>query len=216
MYIPRCTPGDTSLIDRLTSKTDYQFNRDLFEAMHRLNDGHTCMSFCHQVALHDHLPLPDYQTNCYNAYFYYIPTPIVLLDTGIHIAPDLATLSEQLGLEFEEFYERKGFNWKRLAGAEVHEIGGVKAWEYINYISNKIVGTFLDENVRMNGVFSSYRMPELVHEQTQGYLAARNFLMETSLEFSVVPVNTTSNEPERVKVPFVAAYHGEPFKDKES
>lgn len=39
------SPGDTSLIDRLTAKTDYQFNRDLYEVVSRLNDGHTCTSF---------------------------------------------------------------------------------------------------------------------------------------------------------------------------
>jgi len=44
------TPRATSLIDRLTAKTDYQFNRDLFEVVNRLNDGHTCTSFCRQVA----------------------------------------------------------------------------------------------------------------------------------------------------------------------
>ena len=43
-------PRDTSLIDHFAVKSDYQFNRDLFEAMNRLNDGHTCMSFYHQVA----------------------------------------------------------------------------------------------------------------------------------------------------------------------
>jgi len=98
----------------------------------------------------------------------------------------------------------------------VHKIGGLPAWEYIDYISDNVAGIFLDHNVRVNGVFSSYVMQGSVHRQRLGFLASRNFLMETSLEFSIVPVNTTSNEPECVKVPFVASYNGAPFKNKES
>ena len=166
--------------------------------------------------VHDLLPPSDYKPNCYLTYKFIIPTPIVLLDTGIYIAPDIATLFEPFGPDFTAFYDKKGFNWKRLAGARVHKIGGLPAWEYIDYIADSVVGIFLDHNVRVNTVFSSYTMPGPVHQQRLGFLASRNFLMETSLEFSVVPVNTTSNEPESVKVPFVAVYTGAPFKNKES
>lgn len=38
--------------------------------------------------------------------------------------------------------------------------------------------------------------------------------METALELSVVPANSTSKKLECVKVPFVASYSGQPFKDK--
>ena len=166
--------------------------------------------------VHNLLPPSDFQPNCYLTYRFIIPTPIVLLDTGIYIAPDIATLFEPSGPNFTAFYEKKGFNWKRLAGARVRKIGGVPAWEYIDYISDNVVGIFLDHNVRVNSVFSSYTMPVSVHQQRLGFLASRNFLMEMSLEFFVVPVNTTSNEPERVKVPFVALYTGAPFENKGS
>jgi len=98
------------------------------------------------------LPPSDFQPNCYLTYRFIIPTPIVLLDTGIYIAPDIATLFEPSGPNFTAFYEKKGFNWKRLAGARVRKIGGVPAWEYIDYISDNVVGIFLDHNVRMNSV----------------------------------------------------------------
>ena len=158
----------------------------------------------------------DFLPNCYFTFKFIIPTPIVLLGTGIYIAPDIVTLFEPLGPDFAAFYEKKGLDWKRLAGARVHKIGGLPAWEYIDYISDNVVGTFLDHNVRVNGVFSSYAIQGSVYMQSLGFLASRNFLMETSLEFSIVPVNTTSKEPERVKVPFVALYNGAPFKNKES
>jgi hypothetical protein len=158
----------------------------------------------------------DFQPNCYLTYRFIIPTPIVLLDKGIYIAPDIVTLFESTGPDFTAFYEEKGFDWKRLAGARVHKIGGLPAWEYIDYISDNVVGNFLDHNVRVNSVFSSYAIQGSVHKQSLGFLASRNFLMETSLEFTLVPVNTTSKEPECVKVPFVALYRGAPFKNKES
>jgi hypothetical protein len=145
-----------------------------------------------------------------------IPAPVILLDKGIFIAPEIAELFGHLGPEFEEFYTNRGFNWRRLAGAEVRKIGGIPAWEYIGYISDNVAGVFLDFNVRVNFALSGYMMRGLVTRQRLGILASRNFLMETSLEFSVVPVNATSTEPEHVKVPFVAVFNGAPFKDKES
>jgi len=38
-------PADILLIDGISAKTDYQFNRDLYEAVNRLHDGHTCAFF---------------------------------------------------------------------------------------------------------------------------------------------------------------------------
>jgi len=38
-------PGDILLIDGVSAKTDYQFNRDLYDAVNRLYDGHTCAFF---------------------------------------------------------------------------------------------------------------------------------------------------------------------------
>ena len=165
---------------------------------------------------HKHFPPSDYQPNCYLTYLYFIPTPIVLLDTGIHIAPDIADLFGQYGATFTAFYEKKGFDWKRLAGAKVHRIGGLPAWEYIDYIADKVAGVYLDHNVRVNSAFSSYMMLESGHTQRLGFVAARNFLMETSLEFSVVPVNSTSEKSESLKVPFIASYAGASFEDEES
>ena len=74
------TFGDTSLIVHLTSKTDYQFNRDLIDVVNQLNDGHFCTLFCHQVAsfmtfyLRQKLP-PSLRIR-YN--------PIILLDMEIY------------------------------------------------------------------------------------------------------------------------------------
>ena len=61
-----------------------------------------------------------------------LPAPIVLLDTGVFIAPDSNVLFDQLGPDFAKYFEKKGFDWKRLAGAKVLEIGGVSALDYID------------------------------------------------------------------------------------
>ena len=208
---------DTSLIGRVTTKSDYLFNRDLYDVLNRLYDGHTGVYFFSPNGFaHDHFRPLVYLPHCYLAYFYLLPASVVLLDTGIHIAPDSDTLFDGLGHNFTSFYEEKGVDWKRLAGARVLEIEGRPAWEYIDYIADNVAGDILDHNARTNLAFSTYFFDNSTHLRLFGLVASRNFLMETSLELSVVPVNSTSKEPERVKVPFVASYLGEPFEDKNS
>src|SRR5579863_3598185 len=153
---------------------------------------------------HNSFQTSVYQPNCYLTYRFYTPTALVLLDKGIYIAPNIVTLFEGLGSNFTAFYKEKGVDWKRLAGARVLEIGGLPAWEYIDYLADKVAGGFLDHNVRTNLVFSSYLFFNSAHRQSLGDAASRNFLMESSLDLSVVPVNSTSKKPESVKVPFVA------------
>ena len=64
------TSGDTSPIDCPTAKADYQFNQDLFDVVKRLNDGHICTLFCHQVASFMTSPL---RQRCHFPYEFLIP-----------------------------------------------------------------------------------------------------------------------------------------------
>ena len=96
--------------------------------------------------------------NCYNSYQNILPAPVVILDNGIFIAPDSVELLNQLGSNFTHFFVAKKFNWQRLAGARVLTIGGLPASDYIDKIARTVSGNYLDHNVRVNSVVSSYRI----------------------------------------------------------
>jgi hypothetical protein len=156
-------------------------------------------------------PVTVWFPNCYNAYQNVLPTPIVILDNGIFIAPHSVEFLSQIGSNFTEFFAAKKFDWKRLAGARVLMIGGLPASDYIDEIARTVSGNFLDHNVRVNSVVSSYWIPNITISQRLGDLAGPFFLTQTSLNFSLVPVSSTV--PEFVDVPFVASFTGTPFTD---
>ncbi|KAH9012207.1 hypothetical protein EDB84DRAFT_1645112 [Lactarius hengduanensis] len=172
--------------------TDYDFNRDLWDFTTQLNDGHT-----------------RWFPTCYNTYQNILPAPVVLLDDGIFIAPDTVELLNGLGPDFAGFFAAKNFNWQRLAGARVLTIGGLPSSVYIDEIARTVSGNYLSHNVRVNSVVSSYGVADTGFFQSFGDLAASSFLTQTSLTFSVIPVNSSSSEV--VEVPFVAAFVGESF-----
>lgn len=149
--------------------------------------------------------------NCYNTYQNILPAPVVILDNGISIAPDSVELLNQLGSEFTDFFAAKSFNRTRLAGARVITIGGLPASDYIDEIARTVSGNFLDHNVRVNSVVSSYQIVDTTFSQRVGDLAGALFLTQTSLNFLLTPVNSTV--PESVDVPFVAAFAGASFTD---
>jgi hypothetical protein len=152
--------------------------------------------------------------NCYNTYQNILPAPVVILDNGIFIAPDSDEFLNQLGSNFTDFFVAKNFNWQRLAGAQVLTIGGLPASDYIDKIARTVSGNYLDHNVRVNSVVSSYRIVNTTFSQRVGDLAGPLFLTQKSLNFSLIPVNSTV--PEFVDVPFVAALVGASFTDVRS
>ena len=139
-----------------------------------------------------------------------LPAPIVLLDAGVFIAPDSNVLFDQLGPDFAKYFEKKGFDWKRLAGAKVLEIGGVSALDYIDQVARTASGGFLDHNIRVNSVITSYQLPNGTLSQRLGDLASYPVLRQTSLNFSLIPINSPSGSPEFIDVPFVASLNGQP------
>ncbi|KAH8986936.1 hypothetical protein EDB86DRAFT_2206928 [Lactarius hatsudake] len=186
--------ADIARINSTHYATDYDFNRDLWDFTTQLNDGHT-----------------RWFPNCYNSYQNLLPAPIVILDKGIFIAPDAVEFLNQLGPNFTAFFAAKQFNWQRLAGAKVLTIGGLPASVYIDNIARNVSGNYLDHNVRVNSVVSSYRIVNTDFSQRLGDLAGPLFLTQTSLKFSLIPVNSTISEV--VDVPFVSDFIGVPFTD---
>jgi hypothetical protein len=108
------------------------------------------------------------------------------------------------------------FDWKRLAGAKVLRIGGYRARDYIDKVAHTESGNFLDHNVRVNSVISSYQMFNGAFSRRLGDLASSYVLKKTSLLFTIIPANSTTGLPEKVDVPFVAAFVGEQFDDGQS
>lgn len=187
-------------IQRINStqyETDYDFNRDLYDFINQMNDGHT-------------LWIPY----CYVTYNNILPAPIVLLDNGVFIAPDSDKLISSIGPGYISFLDEKGFDWKRLAGAEVIQIGGVPVLDYIDNIAETVSGKFLDHNVRVNSVVSSYRIIGSDWSQGFGDHASELFLKQTSLDILLIPKGSATLE--MVNVPFVAEFIGNNFADGSS
>ncbi|KAI9513403.1 hypothetical protein F5148DRAFT_3736 [Russula earlei] len=176
--------------------TDYDFNMDLYDLTNQLNDGHT-----------------RWLPTCYLTYQNILPAPIVLLDEGVFIAPDSDSLFDQFGSNFTDYFAAKGLDWRRLAGAKVLEIGGMPACDYIDSVARTASGNYLDHNVRVNSVLSSYQLPNGNLSQRLGDLASSLVLRQTSLKFSLIPVDSPSGNPECIDVPFVAFFGGNPFDD---
>lgn len=189
--------GQIQRINSTQYETDYDFNRDLYDFINQMNDGHT-------------LWLPY----CYFTYNNLLPAPIVLLDNGVFIVPDSEKLFDKIGSGFTSFLAEKGFDWKRLAGAEVIEIDGLPVLDYIDKIARTVTGTYLDHNVRVNSVVSSYRIVGSEWSQRFGDHASELFLKQTSLDMLLIPNGSTS--PEMVNVPFVAEFVGNDFADGSS
>jgi len=133
------------------------------------------------------------------------------------VAPDSVELFSQFDKGFARYFEKKGLDWKRLAGAKVINIEGIPARQYIDEIARTKSGDFLDHNVRVNSVVSSYRLlstPTGNFSQRVGDLAGQFFPTRNNLTFDIIYANLSMVE--RVRLPFVAAFIGNSFTDKAS
>ena len=93
------------------------------------------------------------------------------------------------------------------------EIGGLPALDYIDQVAKTASGNYLDHNIRVNSVVSSYRIIGQKYSQRLGDLASELFLQQTSLEFKLITKGSSSSAPETVDVPFIAAFIGNIFTD---
>ena len=130
---------------------------------------------------------------------------------NVFIIPDLVDLVSLLGTGFTGFFDSIGFDWQRLAGAKVLSIAGQDPFTYIDHIASTVSGNYLDHGVRVNSVFSSYRIVNTDFSQRFGDLAGPPFPDQDSLTFTLTTANST--KVETVTVPYLADFLGVPFTD---
>ncbi|KAJ6588363.1 hypothetical protein B0H19DRAFT_1248035 [Mycena capillaripes] len=178
--------------------TDYDFNVDLYNFITELNDGHTRW-------------FPD----CYTSFQNLLPAPIVSLEVkgvqGVYIVPDLVDFVSLLGPDYTDLIT---IDWQRLAGAKVISIAGQDPYAYVDFIAKTVSGNYLDHGVRVNSVFSSYRLSGAAYSQRFGDLAGPTGVAQNSLTFKLITVNSTKIET--VTLPYIASFAGVPFTDKAS
>ncbi|KAF8958955.1 hypothetical protein BDZ97DRAFT_1429044 [Flammula alnicola] len=181
--------------------TDYDFNKALYDFTTQLNDGHT-----------------RYFPTCYNAFQNILPAPVISLEENgvqnVFIAPDSVAFISLLGPSFTSFFDSIKFNWQRLAGAKVLEIEGMDAYDYVDLIAKTVSGNYLDHGVRVNSVFTSYRISGTSFSQRLGDLAGPVDVTHTSLTFKLIAAG--SNKIETVQIPFLASFTGTAFTDSAS
>ncbi|KAI0267472.1 hypothetical protein BC834DRAFT_822437 [Gloeopeniophorella convolvens] len=193
--------SELARINTTTYASDYDFNLDLYNFVNQLNDGHT-------------LWLPS----CYVNWEALLPTPIVSISVngveGVYIAPDAVEFAALIPPGFTSFYESINFDWQRLAGAQVLQIEGLDPYDYVDQVADTVTGTYLDHGVRVNSVFTSYRLSGSSFSQKFGDLAGRLFNPIANLTFSLIPVGET--QAETVTVPFLDVFMGSGFSDQAS
>ncbi|KAI0317981.1 hypothetical protein OF83DRAFT_1057662 [Amylostereum chailletii] len=181
--------------------TDYDFNRDLYNFVNRLNDGHT-----------------QWVPNCYTTWENLLPTPIVSLDVdgaeNIYIVPDAVDFVSLIPPGFTSFYDSIGLDWRRLAGAKVLQIEGMDPYDYVDTIADTFSGNFLDHGVRINSVYSGYRLQGSSFSQKFGDFAGQLFSTTDNVTFVLIPANATTEET--VTVPYLMVFMGDGFTDSES
>ncbi|PFH53432.1 hypothetical protein AMATHDRAFT_1097 [Amanita thiersii Skay4041] len=188
-------------INQTTYATDYDFNKDLYDFTTQLNDGHTRW-------------FPD----CYTSFQNILPAPVVTLEENgvenVFIAPDSVEFLTLLGTNFTGFFDSIGFDWKRLAGAKVLSIEGQDAYTYVDFIAKTKSGNYLDHGVRVNSVFTSYRISGTTFSQRLGDLAGPLDVTQNTLTMTLIPVG--SSQQETITIPYLANFLGLPFTDKDS
>ncbi len=132
----------------------------------------------------------------------------------MYIAPDTNDFISLAPSGFTRYYDSIGFDWKRLASAEVLRIEGMDPYDYVDLVADTVTGTYLDHGVRVNSVFTSYRLLDSSFSQRFGDLAGRSFNPIENLTLVLIPVGAT--QPETVIVPFLHAFMGNSFSDEGS
>ena len=135
-------------------------------------------------------------------------------EQSVFVAPDAVEFLGLLGPEFAAHFAALGFDWERLAGARVLSIAGRGAYAYADFVASTQSGNYLDHGVRVNSVFSSYRIVDTDFSQRVGDLAGPPIPTQNDLTFELITVNSTKSET--VTVPYLASFIGVPFTDKDS
>lgn len=156
--------------------------------------------------------------NCYVTWEALLPAPIVSLsvdgEEGVYIAPDVIDFISLIPPGFTSFYESIGCDWQRLAGARVLQIEGMDPYDYVDWVADTVTGNYLDHGVRVNSVFTSYRLSGSSFSQRFGDLAGRVFNPIENLTFLLLPDGAANAET--VTVPFLDVFTGANFSDRDS
>ncbi|KAJ4491905.1 hypothetical protein C8J55DRAFT_502397 [Lentinula edodes] len=181
--------------------TDYDFNIDLYDFTTQLNDGHT-----------------RWFTNCYTNWQNILPAPFINVELngtqGVYIAPDSVDFINLIGTSYTDLLEEMEFDWQRLSGAQITSIEGQDPYDYADFVADTVSGNYLDHGVRVNSVFSSYRISGTDFSQRLGDLAGPTGVKQTSLEVKLIVANSTTEET--VTIPFIASFLGVAFTDQAS
>ncbi|KAF7329787.1 TSPc domain-containing protein [Mycena kentingensis (nom. inval.)] len=187
--------AELARINKTKYATDYDFNWDLYSFTTQLNDGHTRW-------------FPD----CYTSYQSLAPAPIVSLEEngvqGVYVVPDLVDFVSLLGTAYTDLIT---IDWQRLAGAKILSINDQNPYDYIDFVAKTVSGNYLDHGIRVNSVFSSYRLVGADYSQRFGDFAGPTGVAQNSVKLQVVV--SGSKKPETVVVPYIANFVGAPFTD---
>ncbi|KAH7099194.1 hypothetical protein BKA62DRAFT_807097 [Auriculariales sp. MPI-PUGE-AT-0066] len=193
--------GELRRMSKKSYRTDYDFSVDLYNVTALLNDGHT-----------------RWYPICYIGWQNLMPAPIVSLLTdgteNIYIVPDLVELVTLIGPSYLARLDTLKIDWKRLAGAKVLEINGKPAYKYVDYIAKVASGNYLDHGIRINSVYSSYRIVGDSWSQRFGSLANPSLPTLDGLTFKLIIAG--SKKPETIFVPYIASFNGRSFTDSAS
>ena len=163
-------------------------------------------------------PFAVWLPNCYVNWEALLPTPVVSITVdgieGVYIAKDTAAFLSLVPEGFTSYYKSIGFDWERLAGAQVLQIEGLEPYDYVDFVADTVTGNYLDHGVRVNSVFTGYRLSGSSFSQKFGDLAGRVFSPVQNLTFSLVTVGAT--QAETVTVPFLNVFTGNSFSDRDS
>ncbi|KAJ9127060.1 hypothetical protein QFC24_001293 [Naganishia onofrii] len=188
--------------------TDYDFNVDLYFTVNRLNDGHTLwLPYCYVDAFQNLLPIPIVS----------LAKKADSKKESIYVIPDAdAFFSQYLKGQFNQYYQDKGINITRLAGAEVTSIEGQDPYAYVSQIASNYTGNYLDHGIRENSVYSSYRYTGGKWGQRLGDFAGPIVPSYPKYEITVTLVPTDTKKPETVTIPYVSTFLGKDFTDQGS
>ncbi len=144
-----------------------------------------------------------------------MPAPIITASVngteGVYIAPDVVEFAALIGTDFTSFYDSIGFDISHLAGARVLSIEGQDPYDFVDVIASTISGNYLDHGVRVNSVFTSYRISGTDFSQRIGDLAGPTGVERDTMTMTVNVAG--SNTTETITVPLLANFAGAAFTD---
>lgn len=158
--------------------------------MNSLNDGHHAW------------------TSCYRSFFSTVQQfPITALDVQnngnveIYLVPDLPIYAAASG--YEELYASRGLNTTLLAGAQVLGINGQNAWDYLDNVLVKQVGSYQDPAQRFNEILASYQGQGGVFARFPGYFTSTQDLTNENLTMTV---KATTGDQGTIQIPWVTRW----------